>query len=263
MKKLTKYLDNRAEQISAFLEMPADAYNYDTFHVLRVEIKKLKFLIDLIKFSDDQFKEKKILRIFAQIFKYAGQVRDIHVELDVLKKYAKSDLFKKYENKLLAKKQRGEKKFFLVTGQLDNVMLKETFKELLLFSKSVTEDEVGNYLKKQRDIIEQHFKKESLQTEELHELRKTLKKLTYAENVMDEKRSQKKILQESLSDILGKWHDNLLVMEHLETALNSKKTTQEEMRFLKNIYLNLVFQNDNYLKIICSKIDQIRISLMF
>lgn len=256
-------MDNRAEQISAFLEMPADAYNYETFHVLRVEIKKLKFLIDLIKFSDDQFKEKKILRLFAQIFKYAGQVREIHVELDLLKKYAKSDLFEKYENRLLAKKQIGEKKFFLVTGQLDKVILKESFRDLMLYSKSVTQDEVGNYLRKQRDIIEQHFKKESLQTEELHELRKTLKKVTYAENVLNEKRSQKKILQESLSDILGKWHDNLLVIEHLEAALKSKKTAPEEMRFLKNIYLNLVFQNDNYLKIICSKIDQIRISLMF
>ena len=60
MKALKKYFKNRIIAINQLIETPRDAYTAETFHQLRVETKKLNALFELINFSENGFKKKKL-----------------------------------------------------------------------------------------------------------------------------------------------------------------------------------------------------------
>ena len=62
MKGLKKYLKKRKSAIISVLEKQQDSFTPDTFHTLRLEIKKLKALFDLINSCSKNFKQKKIVK---------------------------------------------------------------------------------------------------------------------------------------------------------------------------------------------------------
>lgn len=59
MKTLTKYIKKRETVIDFLLRKPSNKYTPNTFHKLRVEIKKLNSIFDLINFPQDG-KSKRI-----------------------------------------------------------------------------------------------------------------------------------------------------------------------------------------------------------
>jgi hypothetical protein len=63
MKALAKYLKKREDTIESLLKKPARKYTPDTFHALRIKIKKLNALSGLIKFGVRDFKKKNIQTI--------------------------------------------------------------------------------------------------------------------------------------------------------------------------------------------------------
>jgi len=95
MKKLVKYLEQQSDSI-AFLVLKKRAGSFvpATFHKLRVQIKKLHFLFDLIKFCSTGFKKKKHYRLFKLIFQQAGKVRELQVEETALKSYLNKSALK-------------------------------------------------------------------------------------------------------------------------------------------------------------------------
>lgn len=101
MKALKKYIRKREETIHALLEKPTTKFSPTTFHDLRVEIKKLDAVFDLIHFCIRDVKQKKLFTVFNEIFDQAGQVREFQLEEMVLNKYVPKNSLHQYkkENK--------------------------------------------------------------------------------------------------------------------------------------------------------------------
>src|SRR5436190_20764312 len=100
MKTLKKHLDDRKLAITTFLEQPRDQYTPETFHKLRVEIKKLNALFDLIDFCSKDFKRKKTFRPYHKIFRQAGKVRELQIEETIVQNYCNEHCLVDYQNKL-------------------------------------------------------------------------------------------------------------------------------------------------------------------
>jgi CHAD domain-containing protein len=100
MKALTTYFVTRKKTLLSLLEKSEKKYTPSTFHQLRVELKKLNALFDLIEFSSTKFRRKKVIKPFKTIFKQAGKVRDLQIEEASFKKHMQDDLLVAFRAKL-------------------------------------------------------------------------------------------------------------------------------------------------------------------
>jgi hypothetical protein len=64
MKALTTYFVTRKKALLSLLEKIEKKYTPSTFSQLRVELKKLNALFDLIEFSSKKFRRKKVIKLF-------------------------------------------------------------------------------------------------------------------------------------------------------------------------------------------------------
>ena len=85
MNGFKKYLKKRIQAIIALLKRPKRKYWQVTFHQLRIEIKKLDALFDLIDFCAKDFDRDKLFKPFEEIFQQAGKVRDLQIEKNLMK----------------------------------------------------------------------------------------------------------------------------------------------------------------------------------
>jgi len=81
MKKIESYFLKREENIKSLLRTPREKYTIETFHELRVEIKKIHALIDLLENCLKKFNAKKIKSALKKVFEKAGRVRESEKKL--------------------------------------------------------------------------------------------------------------------------------------------------------------------------------------
>ena len=146
--------------------------------------------------------------------------------------------------------------FFSSVNKTDNSLPEKSYRYFCSALKSISKKNVEDYLKHQKKITRRFCKKSSMHPKELHELRKTLKNISYTERLLEQKISNKKSITENLSNILGKWHDMQVTIDHLRKNVKSKKINQQEKLFLEKIILTLISKKDRYFEAIQSGISR-------
>ena len=232
MKKLLyKYLKTRVEKISIIIEKPRHKYNVETFHQLRVEIKKLHAAFALIKFGATTFKLKKQFKPFQVIFKYAGKVRQIQIEQVVLLKYANKNELSIYRKNLRRKLLRSKNVFF---NKIKMKLLVEKLNKIDI--KTIPVNTISNkkyllFIKEQKQKIKTIIRKKSLEDFQYHQLRKKLKQIHYVKKMSKINNEENGI--SILTNQLGLWHDlsatrNQLLKSKKDMKLNIWETKQAE-----------------------------------
>ena len=82
--ELKRYFRKRINTLIRETSTPPLERNEETFHQLRVEVKKIKALYELINFCDKKFHKKKSLKIFKDVFASAGDVRNLQIEENIV-----------------------------------------------------------------------------------------------------------------------------------------------------------------------------------
>ena len=110
---LLKYYTSRCQNIQGHFFNAANYFDPDGIHDLRVEIKQLRAFFRLIEWIAPKFSAKKNLRNFRKLFKAASDLRDIHVQQELTRKWAKDmEVFlSEYYNSLKQKELPARKKF--------------------------------------------------------------------------------------------------------------------------------------------------------
>ena len=80
---ITGYFDDQAERLLKNRHQSLIAITSDSIHDLRVAAKRMRALLSLIQWIDGRFDARAIFRPVRKLFKAAGPVRDIHVQLDI------------------------------------------------------------------------------------------------------------------------------------------------------------------------------------
>lgn len=258
MKRLVKYVNGRTKKVHAIIGKRPAEFTVELFHELRVELKKIRFAFELVNSCVKKFRKKKIKKPIDLLFKRAGAVRDAQVQKMALQNYRGSALFARYEHILDEKEQRGQINFFLFANEIDKSGLSKAEDRLQEGAKSVSKKDVIKYLEEEKYTVDKLLEKDLLQPEDLHEMRKQLKKISYTEKVLHVDQGKDESMSDALSVVLGEWHDNHVIIDHLNHAQQSPMNTTEEAVFLEKIIVDLISKNDQYREEIDQKIDLLK-----
>ena len=153
MKTIQLYFNNREAAINFILDKPGQKYTPGTFHKLRVEIKKLDALFDLIDCCSKNFSRDKYFKPFKLIFHHAGKVRELQLEEPMLKKYVAANSLKSYRNDLKKQLLKEHDEFFNVANKKLIKKLKNIYRQVVSFLNNVDSKKGNIYIKKEKRLL--------------------------------------------------------------------------------------------------------------
>ncbi len=245
MKALVTYFKKRKSALNLILEKKPKSYAVETFHELRVEIKKMKALFELIVFCNKKFRLRKTYKRFRTIFKQAGNIRELQIESNFIEQQPNFTFLKKYPKQLKKYEAQELKKFFLLANKFSIKKLKEKQSVIIDFLAKTSKKKVIRYRNKIKKEIKKLIHKDAFKKNEMHDFRKRLKVYQYNEKIFDADQSSKKNpTQTVLSDMLGEWHDYEVIILHLKKTITFYKTNSKESKHLKTIKTTLTLKRD-------------------
>lgn len=175
MKALRTYLKTRKKALLPLFETPRKKYTTETFHQIRVEIKKLNALFDLVDSSSKKFKRKKMIAPFKIIFRQAGKVRDLQLEEANFKKNVQDNELVQYRVNLGKRLGKERMLFFSLINGKTTRQLKKKYKNTIPFLYKLNSEKISGYMLETRAKTKAFLAQHNLKTTQLHELRKLLK----------------------------------------------------------------------------------------
>ena len=229
----------------AFLETG----DQEELHKFRVQIKKLRAMLFLFEKTS---KENGLLKYFKpvrKIFKYAGQIRDAHTNLQLGERYhLKNEQFAEGQLKII---EDGTSEFRSNGPQfLKNI--KTAHKRLKKQLQKVNDSQIADYYKHQLSNIATNLAVSGF-TEDMHTNRKLIKILVYnhklAEKALNGSLPFNAAYLDKLQEAIGKWHDNLLAEELFSTPeLNDKPIVSKIKKVNSGIKRTITNLADDFLK---------------
>jgi CHAD domain-containing protein len=243
MKALRKYLKKRENAINLILEKRQQCYTAETFHKLRVEIKKLDALFHLINYCSKEFKANKTFKPFKLIFRQAGKVRELQIEQSILKKHFSFNLVNDYRNHLKKLCIKEQNCFFTIINDPFVKGLKKKYRIITPLLTKLNSKKTTNYMLTKKAAIEKMLHQNTLKTKQVHSLRKELKEYQYNQKSLILERQDKPIPTKVVfPELLGKWHDYQVIIKNLKKAVDSGEINSTESSQLENIKATLIFK---------------------
>lgn len=245
MKALKKYLKKRENAITLILEKRQHYYTAETFHLLRVEIKKLNALFQLLKYSSKKFKANKTIKPFKLIFKQAGKVRELQIEESLLKKHFSFNLVKNYRNHLKQLRLKERDYYFSITNDAFIKGLKKKYHIILPLLTKINCKQATHYMLAKKTKIKKILHQDTLETKQAHKLRKALKEYQYNEKSLTLNSPNKSIPNKTILPILlGKWHDYQVIIKNIKKSIDSGEINPTESNQLENIKATLILKRE-------------------
>jgi CHAD domain-containing protein len=236
MKSAKKYLNSRKVNIDYLLGKPKRSYTPATFHKLRVELKKLNAFLDLINYCSKDFNRSKTYKPFRQVFKQAGKVRELQIQEATLRKYFPKNSLRGYQKNLSTSRLEEKRQFFSMINTKMVNRIRGKFNKIEAFVTKIKSKIAARYLDREIESIKVLLNQSPLQKENLHKLRKRLKTLNYNRAILSLKEYSNQISKkDALPQLLGKWHDMQMMLQHLNIVLISDKIIPNEVTQLGNL----------------------------
>jgi CHAD domain-containing protein len=194
-----------------------DTQDAEELHQMRVQVKKIKAILDQLTDVSDHKKTSRYLKKLMEIFRLAGKLRSVHVNLEVMENLnISNDDFITQQQEILANETS------LLYARHDEYLksLKKAFKTFSKQFDDIRDKKIFALFEKQINALDKYFNSEWTFDLQLHEARKRIKELLYLHQVLNEKQTQifsiNKEYLHDLQDIIGKWHDHLLTLQLID-----------------------------------------------
>ncbi|MBK7302626.1 MAG: CHAD domain-containing protein [Saprospiraceae bacterium] len=236
MEKIKKYLDKHSSAIGLLFSKAQKTNTQTYYHQLRIEIKKLRALIDLIGHFDKKFKPNKALKPFHKIFESAGKIRELQLEESQMKKHYSATTFTAYKLILKEQKVKHHEAFSeLIKGSLIEKQ-KKTINELKKSIKKIDEQKVEKYLHKKSQQINKLTALGVEDIADLHKLRKLIKTYSYNLKLIDQTDKEPILpLYSNLPELIGQWHDTQTMLKHLNKIIKVYQISKRELNQLNKV----------------------------
>lgn len=245
---------NGKQPLENLIKNAVKDFDETAIHKFRLEIKKLKATMQLLRTADKSFDPKKTYRPIRPFYKDLGAVREAQLQqekFDKNSKGLKTSFQKKYKQALNGELLQREG---IVRQKFDKQVIKSLKKINEQVNKAVKDLGKGDF-KNYFKVRVQKFKKaiESLDfsQEQMHGLRRLIKEIKF--NTQFKKKAAAKWLSKQgidlaalkdLQEWLGEWHDNVVLKQKLaaqEAALSLQNT---EHKALNQFTTSLDVEND-------------------
>lgn len=245
MKSANKYFKKRKHSIRFLLATERNLYTPEVYHQLRIEIKKLDALVQLVNSCAHKFKKHKVFKPFKAIFQQAGKVRDFQVQEERLKQYFSTGLPLHYSYFLKHQINTNKIAYFNVLKKYNEKKLKKSFKIIKHYLSEVEKEESNKYLHEKIKDVKKLFQGDFLTEDNMHSLRKQLKTITYTSKLLNQDIDAKLLeYNHSYSELLGKWHDCQVILNYLTNAIKYFGINQNDKIEMNNIILKIVSDKD-------------------
>ena len=212
--------------------------NNDSLHQLRVGIKKIEALLIMLYKLEPGFDYEATYKPYKNIFKSAGAIREAILQCDRLEQGSKNKRGKNVQATMLSKLSQEllrVSKPELVNAEKDLTAIQSGLKKLKT-------KEIVSYCKKLLSKLEAKWKI-TTKNAEIHKFRKHLKQFLYCTHLLSQKQrdkiiSPKKLKRvDKLQDIIGQWHDNILLLnkisvEEIKVNTHFLQSLQDETKHL-------------------------------
>lgn len=246
---LYEYFKRLQKSINKKLEKSPKNYDKEDYHNLRVEIKKLKALMDFIKFNCADFERKKLFKSFKKLFRQAGRMREFQVEKGMLKDYKQLTPLKRYYSQLNSRIQKEQKAFPKVIDKKVCREIRKSLKEMQSFVQKTGSEDMKIYIENENEKIHSLITQQPLDAEQMHSLRKLLKADFYNRKSIDIPGNEICLKKEdNFLDVLGKWHDYTTTIGHLERAILKVDMDETELSPVLKIKEEISFDERNLFK---------------
>jgi CHAD domain-containing protein len=253
-------LKKRKTAIDFLLRKPSEKYTANTFHKLRVEIKKLNSLFDLIHFCSINFKRKATYKPFKSIFRQAGKVRELQIEDTMLTDHFGKKIVKNRRINLKRLRLKEEKYFFSMLNKKLKNQVNKKYQAIIPHLNKIDKKKKITYFDKKKNYIQELLVQESIQIEQIHKLRKQLKILNYNKAIVDKEKPEEKFSKQNvLPELLGKWHDCQVIIKHLEKTLKRGQLSVTELDQIKSIKSKIVQESNVQLNEIRNTLPESRL----
>lgn len=236
MKALETYFKKQASTIHLLLGQESKSFTADSFHQLRVEIKRVKALVDLIAFCSKKWNPKKTFKPFKVIFKLAGKVREIQLQLALLEEQPSFKSLVDCRKQLKKKLKRALGKFFITADSEASSTLRKKHRIIIALFLQIGKKKRRRYMADKRQEINKMLHQNTVKKKQIHTFRKRLKVYDYNEKIMKYPEQNKGIVaRNKLMELLGHWHDYQVSILQIKKATRSCASDSNEIELLENI----------------------------
>jgi CHAD domain-containing protein len=248
-KEEEKYIDKEWVLMNAHLKAFLETGDQEELHKFRVQIKKLRAMLFLF---ENVSKENTLMRHFKpvrKIFKYAGQIRDAHTNLQLSERYQlKNELFETSQHKII---EEGTSEFRIKENEFFK-NIKEAHKQVIKQLHKVDDKQIAGYYQRQLEQIAGSLAVSGF-TEDMHTNRKLIKILVYnhklAAKALNGSLPFNIAYLDKLQDTIGKWHDNIIAAELFSLPeLNDKPIVNKIKRINTGVQRNISTLAADFLK---------------
>lgn len=220
MKALNRFAKKRLSRLTSLLKSYDEGTEQHVLHKVRVEIKKIRTLQNLINASKKKYISKEAYAPFREIFKACAVLRE---------RYVLQELEEKYLKRKIRPSERNEQQLAAFGENLPGYLktVRKHGKKLLHDLQSVSKKEYSRRMKELRTELYEQFR-DRLSNDELHDLRKKVKEYLYLSAVtQSEQEMDQSLLQ--IADMIGEWHDRMIFQERLQEKAPRRKAVIKKL----------------------------------
>ncbi len=208
MKRFEKFTDRQIKSLINHLKKYGRSWETETLHQIRVDIKRIKAILEASSVCTNGFKAHKNFIPFREIFRRAGDIR----EPDVL-------------NKLQSEQQGNESKDNPLTENMEALcaafesdipefikVARKNGDKLAIVTKKVHRDDFKQYVrKKKKEVKSKLYPK--LRMNIIHKVRKAIKEVIYLSEVEGKLKGEEAKFYNEMQDAIGQLHDKQVFLE--------------------------------------------------
>ncbi|HEY3385529.1 MAG TPA: CHAD domain-containing protein [Saprospiraceae bacterium] len=241
--KLIKYFLRQSTSVQLLLQKPSLDFSAEDFHMLRVHIKKLKAIFSLTDACVKNLKKDKLFKPFQTVFRQAGKVRELQLQISLLKKYKQDPVLAGYYKKIESDIQKERADFFKLADDKFKRGLKKKTKQSLPYLGKVNSGEVRKFLLEKRNHIEELMKSGKPEVDQVHELRIRFKELYYLQKIFQPK-TKRLSIADDFQEIVGQWHDYYVISNDLLKDAQNHKLLPIEVKAIMTLQKKIATHAD-------------------
>ncbi len=225
MKALVQFTKKRFKRLKALLKSFPSGKEKEGLHQIRLEIKKIKVVLQLIHFNNKEFNDHKKYIPFRTVFRESGKIRDAELRKELLDQYTQIHVPFSSSPDIVFEQFVNE-----VPDQIN--VISRQMKTIIKQVAKIKSRTYELYLhKKNKELIK--LLSEGFTQRDLHGLRKLIKEIIYLTSVKVKKTKIDSFLIESAS-LIGNWHDKKMLIPWIRTHAANEKGTIKRLQTESN-----------------------------
>lgn len=232
MNSFNLYRHSCFKMLTNQLEKCKHSNDPEIIHEIRISLKKIKSLFNLIEYNFPTFNAINEYKTFKKIFKKTGFMRDFEITNQILNQY-KRKIFNKNEG---ANNHREKKNNLVFRNKISQY--KKTIKKYNTIAMFYCDKMRIKSLKEYLNIKDQELKNillKKIKEKKLHSVRKMIKEINYLSSIQKKYFTNKNY--DLIQKMIGDWHDKKIAIKYLKNNISNKLIKALEKRCKNDLKL--------------------------